>query len=927
MFVRIERAAAPPASTAGRRAPAQLLEIVSPRTNAATYTPTEHLFAALAREGAVALEIGGDAGARRFFARVSGPRSRGLLEAQLSAAYPQATVRLAASDPALRLPGEQVAVTALGLREPEYLPLRILRDSEVVADRAPQADPLLGVLAALGSMPAGWRAASHLVLQPAPRDWARRHLRRSLEHALEPERAERARSSSTGSGPGWGGVVLAAAFLAAVIVLPRLWALYLAHGWMPLALIGVPAAAGLVCMYVLWLRLADRPLYDLELVKDKLSRPAAKAELRLAVFAPADVPPTDVQARLEQLVAAYHAYDLARGNGLVARPLRVPDAADALCAPTPVGPIKRLAILSTRELAGLWHLVQAADDVVLVERTTARRFLPLPETVGAGGRLGIAEDGLGHRVAVHLDTALLRRHALLVAKTRKGKSGLLRRLWHQLVTLEGEPAPAVVLVDPHSDLAEAALGLVPSGRHADVVYLDVGRALSRPFGLNLLDVGLGWRRDQLVENALRVFKHEFDNFWGPRMELVFRIALLLLVDANARLVAVDPSGGRDRQFTILEVPRVLEDDRFRKRLLAQVWDPQIQALWRSYFNPLDKRFRAEIINPVQTKTYKFAANLTARAIVGQSRSTIDPLAWVRDGAIVVIDVAKEQVGADIAAMIGGTLINLLALAVGQQAALEPQQRRHVALLVDEFHALPAANYEAFLAELAKYGASLVLATQSLGALDEVDPGRGLRHAVFANTDHLFAFNCSAADAALLAPELGTPLEPPDLVELGAYQCYARLSHAGERLPAFHLRLDAPPEGDADVREMLAACSAATYARDFDAVAADRAALLALIESPDEQDEQDGHTGRSKVDPENGSVPPATSTDTAGPSRGNRRNEGRPPGSSHDRPADAPKSQLPLDLDQAGQSVRPGEGPVHAEASGEQDEASGGSTGA
>src|SRR5437660_8060041 len=186
--------------------------------------------------------------------------------------------------------------------------------------------------------------------------------------------------------------------------------------------------------------------------------------------------------------------------------------------------------------------------------------------------------------------------------------------------------------------------------------------------------------------------------------------------------------------------------------------------------------------------YKFAAKLTARAIVGQSRSTIDPWAWVRDGAIVVVDVANEQVGADIAAMLGGTLVNLVAIALGQQAALPTNQRRHVALLVDEFHALPAGNYEAFLAELAKYGASLVLATQSLGALDEVDPARGLRHAVFSNVDHLFAFNCSAEDAALLAPELGAPLQAADIVELGDHQCYARLTYQGERLPSFHIRL-------------------------------------------------------------------------------------------------------------------------------------------
>ncbi|HEY2592442.1 MAG TPA: hypothetical protein VGK33_00925, partial [Chloroflexota bacterium] len=108
--------------------------------------------------------------------------------------------------------------------------------------------------------------------------------------------------------------------------------------------------------------------------------------------------------------------------------------------------------MTTRELAGLWHLVQAGDDVALVERTTARRFLPLPETVAEGARIGSAEDGLGHSVAVHVGAPLLRRHALLVAKTRKGKSGLMRQLWRELVTLSAPHPPAVVLVDPHSDL-------------------------------------------------------------------------------------------------------------------------------------------------------------------------------------------------------------------------------------------------------------------------------------------------------------------------------------------------------------------------------------------------------------------------------------------------------------------------------------------
>jgi hypothetical protein len=146
----------------------------------------------------------------------------------------------------------------------------------------------------------------------------------------------------------------------------------------------------------------------------------------------------------------------------------------------------------------------------------------------------------------------------------------------------------------------------------------------------------------------------------------------------------------------------------------------------------------------------------------------------------VVDVAKERVGADIAALLGGTLANLVALAIGRQAVLPPSRRRQVALLVDEFHALPAADYSALLAELAKYGASLTLATQTLGALVGPSGDRHLLDAVFGNTDHLFAFNCAATDAKVLVPELGAPLEPADLVELSSVIDVDRRGHRRSR---------------------------------------------------------------------------------------------------------------------------------------------------
>ncbi len=123
-----------------------------------------------------------------------------------------------------------------------------------------------------------------------------------------------------------------------------------------------------------------------------------------------------------------------------------------------------------------------------------------------------------------------------------------------------------------------------------------------------------------------------------------------------------------------------------------------------------------------------------------------------------------------------------------------------------------------LGELAKYGANMLLATQSLSRLDRLTDAqrtRNLRASVFSNLDGLFAFHISAEDATYLAEELGGGLDAQDLLELGHYQCYARLTDArtGERLPTFSVQLDPPPESNEHLAVRLARLSAERYARD------------------------------------------------------------------------------------------------------------------
>ena len=151
----------------GALAPAeQLLEVITPRTNAALITPAENLCGSLTLEtatpgnGPVALEIVADGERNRFFVRTERRAQQRRLQGQIGAAYPQATLRalepasMPSGDPLHVGSDEQIACCALALRDRDYLPIRTFHDRDLDADSgAPQADPVLGILRALDDLP------------------------------------------------------------------------------------------------------------------------------------------------------------------------------------------------------------------------------------------------------------------------------------------------------------------------------------------------------------------------------------------------------------------------------------------------------------------------------------------------------------------------------------------------------------------------------------------------------------------------------------------------------------------------------------------------------------------------------------------------------------------------------------------------------
>ncbi len=525
---------------------------------------------------------------------------------------------------------------------------------------------------------------------------------------------------------------------------------------------------------------------------------------------------------LDRLTGAYRQYHSAAGGYFVPRHLSQPKAQRLLVKRN--GPAHVLSgwasdigrsrhILSVADVAVLWHLPQASDlaDLPLLERGRARTYLaPQELTSGAGWRIGCSTHA-GHTLPVSLTADMLRHNLLAIASTGKGKSTLFLHLARAVLADNTTPHDLFVM-EPHRELIEALIGLMPPARQDDVVLVD-GADLAYPPGINPLDATLGRNRDKAVDNLITIFERIWSTSWGPRTENVLEFALKTLADANQRIVGADLQHGPDRQYTLLDVVPLLRNASFRHAVMEQVTDPVLLSWWQYYYEPMDPRFQMEVISSVLNKLSKFASSRTTRRILGQPRSTINFTELIRAGKIVLVSTASGIVGADVSALLGATLLGLFHVSLAEQAEVSRAERRHFLALIDEFQVYQGADFGTMLAGLRKYGGSFGLATQSLSYLDRLD--RTLRSTVLSNVDHLFAFAMSGEDARLLHELDG--IEEDDITNLDDFTCYAKLSVGGRRLPVFSLCLDPPTVGDQELAQRIRTRSRQYYARPVDAI--------------------------------------------------------------------------------------------------------------
>ena len=365
---------------------------------------------------------------------------------------------------------------------------------------------------------------------------------------------------------------------------------------------------------------------------------------------------------------------------------------------------------------------------------------------------------------------------------------------------EGRDNDAIVVVDPHADLVAGLLEQVPDSLVDRVRLIDLADRTRAP-GINLLDTRVFADRDRTADSVVRVARGLWEQ-WGPRMQSILEQTVKTLHEANEH-----PETDQGSQHTILDGLRLLSDANFRVEVLKKVEDPYLLEWWARDFGSWHRQYRAEALAPVQTRLSYYASSKRARAILGQSRSTIDLRETILEGGILLVSTAQGAVGRDVAALVGASLLNLVDSVIREQESLPLARRRGALIVVDEMQSMPGVDYESMLSELGKFGASFILATQSLAKLEDLSPT--MRDTILANVGCLAVFQVAGSDARQLVWELGKErVSEDDITSLDVHHCYVRATVGAERMPAFSMMVRKPGDGDADVAQRIRAAASA-----------------------------------------------------------------------------------------------------------------------
>ena len=427
--------------------------------------------------------------------------------------------------------------------------------------------------------------------------------------------------------------------------------------------------------------------------------------------------------------------------------------------------IRGTSVLTSEELASVFHFPNKSVTTPGIYWVNSKRA-PVPSNISTTGLYMGKSVYRGMTRGVFIERDDRRRHTYIIGKTGTGKTEFLKQMIMQDI-LAGE---GIAVIDPHGDLIEDVLRLIPPKRAEDVILFDPSDT-DRPMGFNMLEAETEQQRHFVANSIIGLMYKLFDpnktGIIGPRFEHAIR---------NAMLTVMYQKGS-----TFIEVVRVLTDQNFVQELLPLVDDPIIRRYWTDQIAQTSDFHKSEVLDYIVSKFGRFVTNKMIRNIIGQSDSAFNFRKVMDEQKILLINLSKGKIGEENANFLGLVLVPKILVAAMSRQDMPMDQRKDFFLYVDEFQNFATPDFAQILSEARKYRLNLIVANQFIGQMDEE-----IKNAIFGNVGTIASFRVGVTDANYLQHEFQPVFNENDLINVDRFNAYVRSIVDGEPVLPFSL---------------------------------------------------------------------------------------------------------------------------------------------
>jgi hypothetical protein len=427
-------------------------------------------------------------------------------------------------------------------------------------------------------------------------------------------------------------------------------------------------------------------------------------------------------------------------------------------------------VLNIEEIASLYHLPHTNVETPNILWASAKTAEPpanlpmitagLPEVVRAELSPIAVTNFRGSNAMFGLPRSDRGRHLYILGQTGVGKSGLL-----ELLTISDIFSPyGFAVIDPHGDYAFNILKRIPEHRVKDVVYFNPSDT-DFPIAFNPMEVYDSKLKTHTCSELIGVLKRIFES-WGPRLEYILRYSILALLDYP--------------DSTMLDITRILTDDKFRKDVISYIQDPVVKNFWTVEFASWNGRFATEAVAPVLNKVGAFTANPVVRNIIGQPKSSFNIREIMDQRRILIVNLSRGLIGEDNAALLGALLVTKMQMAAMSRADIEDVDKRiPFYLYVDEFQNFATDSFTTILSEARKYALILTVANQYVAQMSQ-----SVKDAVFGNVGSIISFRMGADDARTMIKYYEPHFSDYDLIHIHNRHFAINMTIDGEKVQSF-----------------------------------------------------------------------------------------------------------------------------------------------